>query len=78
MEHEVIVIHVVIGALETIPKGLVKRLEKLEICKVAETIQPTVLLKNSEKSPGDLQRLDISQTPVRNYQLTLVRKTQKE
>ena len=27
---------------------------------------------NTEKSPGDLLRLDVTQTPVRNYQLGLV------
>ena len=28
--------------------------------------------KNSKKSPGELRRLFVTQTPVRNYQLTLV------
>ena len=33
--------------------------------------------QNIEKSPGDLRRLAVTQTPVRNHQLTLVRKTPK-
>ena len=31
--------------------------------------------QNSEKSPGDLRRLAVTQTPVRNHQLMLMRKT---
>ena len=33
--------------------------------------------QNTEKSPGDLGRLDVSQTPVKNNQLTLMWKTLK-
>ena len=33
--------------------------------------------QNIEKSPGDLKRLSVSQTPVRNHQLTLAWKTLK-
>ena len=32
---------------------------------------------NTEKCPGDLKRLDVTQTPVRNHCLTLVWKTRK-
>ena len=28
--------------------------------------------QNPEKSPGDLRRLNVTQTPVRNHQVTLV------
>ena len=31
--------------------------------------------QNTEKSPGDLRRLAVSQTPMKNYQLTLMWKT---
>ena len=34
--------------------------------------------QNTEKSSGDLRRLVIAQTPVKNHQLTLVGKTRKE
>ena len=40
------VIPVVIGAIGTIPKGLVRGLEELEIGGQAETIQTTVLLRS--------------------------------
>ena len=33
--------------------------------------------QNTEKSLGDLRRLAVIQTPVRNHWLTLVRKTRK-
>ena len=35
-------------------------------------------VQNTEKSPGDLRRLPVTQTPVKNYQLTLTWKTLKE
>ena len=34
--------------------------------------------QNTEKSPGDLRRLVVTQTPVKDHQLTLVSKTRKE
>ena len=34
--------------------------------------------QNIEKSPGNLRRLPVTQTPVKNNQLTLMRKTLKE
>ena len=34
--------------------------------------------QNTEKSPGDLGRLAVTQTPVKGHQLTLMRKTLKE
>ena len=33
--------------------------------------------QNSKKSPGDLWKFVITQTPVENHQLTMVRKTLK-
>ena len=76
---KVTVIPVVVGARETILKGLVKGLEDLEIRKV-ETIQSATIIKidkNTEMSPGDLKRLAVSQNPVGNHQLMLVWKTLK-
>ena len=32
----------------------------------------TEIGENTEKSPGDLRRLAVMQTPVKNYRLTLV------
>ena len=42
------VIPIVIGALRTTPKGLVKRLEDLEIRGQGETIMTTVSLKSDK------------------------------
>ena len=41
------VIPIVIGALGTIPKGLIKRLEDLEIRGLVETILTTALLRSA-------------------------------
>ena len=34
--------------------------------------------RNTVKSPGDLRRIAVTQTPVKNHQLTLIRKTLKK
>ena len=34
--------------------------------------------QNTEKSPGDLRRLAVTHTPVKNHQITLMSKTLKE
>ena len=62
------------SALEMIPKGLEKRLEELEIRGRIKTIQTAVVLRSTRtlKSPGDLRRLAVTQTPVKDYQLMLV------
>ena len=65
---------IVVSALRTIPKGVVKRLEDLETRGQVETIQTRSIKNghNTEKSPGDLKKLAVTQTPVRNHQFTLV------
>ena len=47
MEHESDGIPIVIGALSTVPKGLVNGLDELEISGRAETIQTTTLLRST-------------------------------
>ena len=74
----VTVISIVIGALGTITKRLVKGLEELEISGRVETIQTAEIGQNTEKSPGDLRRLDVTQIRVKDHQLTLMWKTLKE
>ena len=62
----VTIIPIVIGAFGTVTKGLLKGLEDLEVGGRVETIQTTALLGNglnTEKSPGDLRRLAVTQTP---------------
>ena len=56
---KVTVISIVIFAHRTISKELVKGLEDLKI-------------REQEKSPGDLWRFVVTQTPVRNHQEVLV------
>ena len=77
---KVMVIPSVIGALSIVTKGLVQELVDLEIRGRVENTQTTALLKsakNTEKNPGDLRRLAVTQTHVENHQLTLVWKTIK-
>ena len=61
---KVTVIPVIIGALGTIPKGLVKGLKDLEIRTSRDHSDNSIIKisQNTEKSPGDL-RLAVTQTP---------------
>ena len=54
-----------------VTKVLLKGLEDLEVGGRVETIPTTTLLR-TEKSPGNLRRLAVTQTPVKNNQLTLM------
>ena len=72
---KVTIVPIVIGALGTVTKGLLKGLEDLEVSgrgrdypndSIAEDGQ------NTETSPGDLRRLAVTQTPVKNHQLILM------
>ena len=50
----------------------------LEVGRRVETIQNDSIAEDSqnpETSPGDLRRLAVTQTPVKNHQLTLMWKT---
>ena len=65
---KVTIVPIVIGALGTITKGLLKGLEDLEVGRRVETIQMTVFGENGqnpETSPGDLRRLAVTQNPVK-------------
>ena len=66
-------IPIVFCALSTVNKGLVQRLKDLEIRVLMETI--IEVGQNTGKSHGDLKKLAVTQTAVRNHRLTLVRKT---
>ena len=65
------IVLIVIGALGTVTKGRLKGLEDLEVDGRVVTIQMTALLsitengQNTEKSPGDLRRLAVTQTSVK-------------
>ena len=71
----VTIIAIVIGAFGTVTKELLKGLGDLKIGGRVETIKTPALLrttKNTEKSPGDLRRLLVTQTPIKDHQLTLM------
>ena len=63
------IIPIVIGAFGTVIKGLLKGLEDYYIIENGQ---------NTEKSPGDLRRIAVTQTPVKDRQLTLMWKTLKD
>ena len=72
---------IVIGALCMVIKGLIQELEDLEIrgrggdCPNFSIVE---IGQNTENKPGDLWRLAVTQSPVKNHQLTLIWKTLKE
>ena len=53
------IISILIGAFGTVTKGLLKGLWDYSIIENGE---------NTEKSPGDLRRLSVTQTPVKDHQ----------
>ena len=77
---KVTIVPIVIGALGTITKGLLKGMEDLEVGGRVDYPNDGIVKngQNPETSPGNLRRLAVTQTPVKNYQLTLMWKTLKE
>ena len=70
---KVTIITIVIGDLGAVSKGLLKRLRDLEVGGRVETINSIIENgQNTEKSPGDLRRLAVTQTPVKDHQLMLM------
>ena len=76
LHKKVTVIPIVTGMLGTVTKELVQRLEDLEISGDYPNYRIVEISQNTEKSPGDLRRLAVTQTLVEK-QLTLVWKTLK-
>ena len=65
---KVTIVPIVIGAFGTITKGLLKGLEDLEVGRRVEDYPNDSIAENgqnTEKSPGDLRRLPVTQTPVK-------------
>ena len=65
---KVTIVPIVIGVFGTVTKRLLKGLEDLEVGGQVETIQTIALLRTArilKKSPGDLRRLAVTQTPVK-------------
>ena len=78
---KVTIIPIVIGALSTVTKELVQDLENFEIKRTSGNHPNYCIIEigqNIEKSPGDLRRLAVNQTPVKDHQLMLIGKTLKE
>ena len=73
-------IPIVIGALSTVTKGLIKRIRGLRNNRTSEDHQKYIIEigQNTEKSPRDLRRLVVTQNSRKDHQLTLMRKTLKE
>ena len=69
---KITIVPIVIGAFGTINKGLLKGLEDLEVGGRVETIQMTALLRTARILRRVLRRLAVTQTPVKNHQLTLM------
>ena len=72
---KVTIIPIVIGAFGTVTKGLLKGLENLEVGGRVEIHPNNSIIENgqnTEKSPGDLKRLAVTQSPVKDHQLTLM------
>ena len=67
---KVTIIPIVIGAFGTVTEGLLKGLEDLEFERRVESIIENG--QNTEKSPGDERRLAVTQSPVKDHQLTLM------
>ena len=51
---------------------------RVETIQIATLLRTARILRNTEKSPGDLRRLSVTQTPVKDHQLKLMLKTLKK
>ena len=78
---KVTIVQIVIGALSTGTKGLLKGLEDLEVGGWVEDYPNDSIIKNGQntgESPGNLRRFAVTQTPGKNHQLALIWKTLKK
>ena len=74
------IIAIVIGAFGTVTKGLLKEPEGLGNERTSGDHPNYYIFKNDQntvKSPGDLRRLAVTETPVKDHQLKLMWKTLK-
>ena len=69
---KVAIIPIVIVAFGTVSKVLLKGLEDLGVGGRVETILTTENGLNTKKSPGEMTKLAVTQTPVKDHQLTLM------
>ena len=69
---KVVFLVIVICALGSVTKGLIKRMEDFEISGDHPNYCITEIGQNTEKSCGNLWRLAVTQTPLKDHQLTLI------
>ena len=72
---QVTFIPIVISAFGTVTKGLPKGIGRLGIWRTSGDHPNYYIIENgqnTEMSPGDLRRLAVTQTPVKDHQLTLM------
>ena len=72
---QVTIIPIVIGAFGTVTKGLLKGTGGLGSWRKNGDHPNDSIIdngQNTKKSPGDLRRLAVTQTPVKNHRLTLM------
>ena len=77
----VTIVPIEIGSLGTVTKGLLKGLDDWGSWQSSGDHPNDSIIENGqniEESPGDLRRLAVTQTPMKNHQLTLMWKTLKE
>ena len=72
---KVTIVPIVIGAFGTVTKGLLKGLEDLEVGGDHPNNSIIENGQSTEKSPGDLGRLTVTQSPVKDHHLTLMWKS---
>ena len=78
---KVTIIPIVIDAFGKVTKGLLKGTGGLESWRTSRDHPNDSIIENgqnTEKSSGDLRRLAVTQTPVKNHQLKLMGKTLNE
>ena len=75
---KVTIVPILIGALGTVTKGLLKGLGSWRTGKDYPNDSIAEDGQNPVTSPGDLRRLAVTQTPVKNHQLILMWKTLEE
>ena len=71
-------IPLVIGAFVTVTRGLIQGLEEMKIRGDHPNYYIIEIGQSTEKSPGDLRKLAVTQTSENDHQLSLMWKTPKE
>ena len=72
---KVTIVPIVIGALGTVTKRIIKGPGGLGSWRTSGVYPNDSIIEygqNTEKSPGDLRKLAVPQTPVKNHQLALM------